>query len=231
MSTTELHKAQASILRTLRHNRSVRYSVLRHPTGMDSDVFKFHLRKLQELGYVNKLRSGEYTLSPSGKEFANNLSKLQRTTQKQPKLSMSIIVKRNKQYLFQQRFRNPYYGFWGCITGPVQWGEQIEDTAGRELEKQTGLTAKFSVRAFYRKTDFNSGSNMLLEDKLFAIVEATNVSGNLVNEWAKGLNAWMSVDDLKAKERYFTSTCAFIEMMRSGVHYRSANAYYAEDEY
>src|SRR4051812_36888018 len=106
----ELHAFQISILRTLRHTRSARYTDLRIPTNLESDAFKFHLRRLVILQYVHKLDSGQYELTPKGKELANNLSKLLPHIQKQPKLSVAIIavkyVNQIPTYLFQQRLRN-----------------------------------------------------------------------------------------------------------------------------
>jgi ADP-ribose pyrophosphatase YjhB (NUDIX family)/predicted transcriptional regulator len=234
--TQEFHKAQISILRTLRHTPSARYTKLRRPTGLESDVFKFHLRKLQHQCYVHKLANGEYELTPSGKEFANNLSKVKRTVQKQPKLSVTIIASRGAgntvEYLFQRRLRQPFYGFWSSLSGPVQWGESLEVAARREFEKQTGLIAAvYTVKGFYRQTDYTLETDGLLEDKLFAVIEVAKVRGNLGNDWQKGHNAWMTLEALKSQPKYFPSIVEFIEMMGSGEFYRTQAARYAPDEY
>lgn len=231
----EMHAAQVSVLRTLRHVQSARYTDLRLPTGLESDAFKFHLNKLVSTGYATKLGSGEYVLTANGKEFANNLSDLRPSIQKQPKLSVAIIAARSidgeKKYLLQQRRRNPYYDFWGCITGPVQWGESIESTAKHEFEKQTGMTACYKVKAFSRQTDFAAETNDLLEDKLFAVVEATGVTGEITNAWQKGFNAWMKLDDLRKQKKYFAPVYDFIEMLENDEHYRSQKCRYVRDEY
>src|SRR5687768_2274785 len=91
---TPLHRSQISILDTLRHTTEASFSVLMRPTGMQSDTFKFHIRKLLQSGYVEKTSSGVYTLTAVGKEYANDLDDTQRTVQKQPKLSLAIIVNR-----------------------------------------------------------------------------------------------------------------------------------------
>jgi len=235
MDRQVLHRAQVSILRTLRHSPDARYTMLMRPTGLDSDVFKFHLRKLMHQKYVRKLESGAYELTPSGKEFANNLSKAEPMIQKQPKLSVAVIAYREvgdkKEYLFQKRLRSPFYEFWGCISGPVQWGEPVEATAERELRKQTGLTAEFTARAFCRKSDYDSDSKILLEDKLFTIVEAANIEGELSNAWTKGLNAWMTLADLKKQEKYFSSTLEFIDMLDTNRIYKALDVFYEQDDY
>jgi ADP-ribose pyrophosphatase YjhB (NUDIX family)/predicted transcriptional regulator len=231
----ELHSAQYSILRTLRHTPSARYTDLRMPTGLESDAFKFHIQRLTALKYVHKLASGQYELTAEGKELANNLSKQHSRTQKQPKLSVAITASRTidgtTTYLFQQRLRNPYYGFWGSITGPVQWGEQFETTAQREFEKQTGMTAHYTVQGFCRKTDYVTTSDVLLEDKLFVVITATDIQGDITNEWQKGCNAWMTIDELQHQEKYFASTINLIEITQNTRRYGTITGHYTADEY
>ena len=61
----------------------------------------------------------------------------------------------------------------------MRWGEAFEEAAGRELAKQTGLTADFAARLFYRQRDYETTSDALLEDKLFVVLEAVNVQASL----------------------------------------------------
>jgi ADP-ribose pyrophosphatase YjhB (NUDIX family) len=235
MCDVQLHKAQLSILRGLRHAPAARYSELRRPTGMDSDVFKFHLRKLVHQHIVAKREDGLYVLTPAGKEYANNLDKRKRAVQKQPKLSVVIVAARQHggrtEYLCQQRRRHPYYGFWGCISGPVQWGEPFEMAAKRELEKQTGLSATFAVKGFCRQSDYAEDTEILLEDKLFVIVEAVTDRFELRNDWEKGENAWMTIEELAGQDRYFPLSEQFIRIAGSDMSYRSHSTAYRIDEY
>jgi predicted transcriptional regulator len=234
-SVKELHKAQISILSNLRHSQTARYSILMRPTGLESDVFKFHLKKLVHQKFIDKNEQGEYVLTPSGKEFANNLSKVAPTVQKQPKLSVAIIaskkMKNKKVYLFQERRRNPFYGFWGCLTGPVQWGQPFKETARYEFEKQTGLKAEYGVKSFHRKTDINEMTGEILEDKLFAIVEASNIKGEIDNKWSGGFNAWTTLDELENQEKYFKSSRDLVNLLESNNSYSSENAFYSDIDY
>jgi predicted transcriptional regulator len=231
----EIHPAQLSILRTLRHSNSARYTDLRHPTALDSDIFKFHLLKLVKQKFIEKQINGEYSLTIKGKEFANNLSKIKPSVQKQPKLSVAIIASKQttngQLYLFQKRYRNPFYGFWGAITGPVQWGQSIEETAKYEFEKQTGLSATYEVKFFHRKTDFNLATDKILEDKLFAIVEAKNLKGVIKNKWSGGFNSWMNLSELEKQGRHFSASYDLICALNQGKKYTSENAFYSETDY
>jgi hypothetical protein len=236
MSKQQMHPAQGSILRTLRYTDSARYNVLRKPTGLESDVFKFHLRNMTKTGYVEKLQSGEYALTVAGKEFANNLDDAKTAIQKQPKLSVRLVIgkidrKGQKVYLFQRRTRNPYLGYWGSIGGPVQWGEATEKTAQKELIKQTGLTATCTVKSFFRVRDYIGGSKQLLEDKLFIIVDAANIQGTLANTWPGGFNKWMTLDDLDKTKKHYASTRSYTESVTKDTAYYALDLHYKKQDY
>lgn len=202
----EIHPAQVKILYNLRRATSARFNSLMRESELEPDAFKFHLKNLQKQAYVIKTPLGDYLLSAAGKEFANTVDKQQRMIQRQPKLSAMLVVEHpNKPlYLFQQRKRNPYFGFWGHMSGPILWGEKPEETAARELKKQTGLEAEFTIHAFYRQLDYLQEE--LIEDKLFTVLRATNIQGDLQNDWSGGVSKWMSLDELQCQPRYFPAT-------------------------
>ena len=232
-----LHKVQLSVLKDLRHTTAARYSTLMRPTGLQSEDFKFHLRKLNKLGYVEKTDDGAYHLTARGKEFANNLDDSKRLVQQQPKLSILLLVPRagrlgqEVEYLFQQRRRNPYFGYWSVIGGPAQWGEDFEVTAAKELYKQTGLTAACRVLSFIRQRDFYDATDSLLEDKLFVVMEASDVTGQLSNSWYGGLNKWMTLKDYLRQLKQFESVTKAVEMLKSGKVYSSHNSRYKPQDY
>lgn len=235
MRPTQIHKAQASILYTLRHNTAARYTALMQPTGLESDMFKFHLARLSSLGYVEKQPFGTYTLTASGKEFANNLDKTTPASLKQPKISVAIVASRKKdgktEYLFHQRLRNPYFGYWGLLSGPVQWSESFEETAEQEFYKQTNLEAQFEVKAFSRQTDHQDKSGVVLEDKVFVIIAATNVTGTLEETTHVGNNKWMTLEKLEQQEKFFTATRDFIQTLETNTAYLAHNHRYPIDRY
>jgi 8-oxo-dGTP pyrophosphatase MutT (NUDIX family) len=203
---------------------------------MQSDIFKFHLRKLQQLGYLVKNQRDAYELTAQGKEFANNLDKSEGTRQRQPKLSIVVLATRQKegelQLLVQQRKRQPYLGYWGVPGGPVQWGEEFEDAGVRELHKQTGITATCKVRGFYRKRDYAVDEEEMLEDKLFVVLEAENIDGEIGGDWPWGVNAWMTLDEFVSQSRYFASVCDMFHMLEPGAStYTSNQTKYAPGEY
>lgn len=236
MKVIDLHRAQASILYDLRHKQAARFSELMAQTTLTSDSFKFHLSKLVKLGLVNKRGDGRYELSRVGKEFANDLSESRHDIQKRPKLSMLLVVKEvdpagNERFLFQRRLRQPFYGYWGLISGPIPWGVEIEVAASHELKKQTDLEADFKVRGFRRQRDYEAVSGELLEDKLFAILIASNVRGDLKTDWPHGENEWLTPAELNSRRPIFSVTEAVIKPTKNGQTYTSATRHMPISDY
>lgn len=224
MKQPKLHEVEVSILRTLRRHVTARFSTLMKPTGLLSDAFKFYIRRLVDVGYVVKNEAGMYELTTKGKEFANNLDETKLLVQKQPKISVIVCATKPAdptRFLFQRRLRQPYYGFYGTISGPVRWGESFEQAAARELAKQTGLQASFAVKGFYRQQDYDKAASVLLEDKLFVVVEALQVTGELANTWTGGHNQWMTAKEYTQESKHFP----FIDNIFAG---KQANLLYAD---
>lgn len=231
-----MHRYEASILRTLRWSESARFSDLMRPTGLTSDDFKFYLRKLCKHGYVEKLPNGRYSMTPPGKELANNLDEQDQQVQKAVKLSVVLVIMRRQaggqvEYLMQQRLRQPFLKYWGFLSGPVRWGELAEATAARELHKQTGLTADCRVNGFLRIREYAIEDKQLLEDKLFTVMVADKSYGELDNSWGGGINRWMTVDEINQATPGFRTTRHVIAMLQTGQKYASFDAEYRRDEY
>lgn len=236
VNRSQLNRAQVLILDSLRHKPEARFSELMQPTGLTSDTFKFHIRALTKSGYTAKTDKGLYALTAGGKEFANRLDLEQLTVQRQPKLSVLIIAEQKRsdgqtEYLFHHRQRNPFYGYWSFVGGPVLWGEDTEQVAKRELLKQADLQAATRIAAFCRKIDFSQEDSTILEDKLFAIVWAKQITGTLKPQWRGGDNAWLTIEDLRSKEKYFEDSIQLIQDLYQGHSYRTLKKYYSIDDY
>lgn len=200
-----IHEAQMKILRELLFHTEAGFAELQKPTGLDSDHFKFHIARLVELGYVAKTDISKYTLTTKGKEHANKLDTDTHTIEKQPKLSVGLIIENDKgEFLTQQRLKQPYFGFWGRPTGKIRWGETFLEAAARELDEEAGLTADLTVAGFYHKTDYKKDGT-LLEDKLFCIVYGSNPTGTLIVDDEGHHNEWMSLEAMAKKEKVFES--------------------------
>ena len=123
-----IHEAQTKILRELLFLPATNFTDLQKVSGLESDHVKFHIKRLVELGYVEK-NGARYLLSIKGKEYANKLDTDAGVIERQPKVAVLLVVEREhhgtKEYLLQERRKHPYFGYWGAPTGKVRWGESI----------------------------------------------------------------------------------------------------------
>jgi ADP-ribose pyrophosphatase YjhB (NUDIX family) len=181
---------------------------MRRIADMESDTFKFHVRYLMEQRIIAKLADGTYALTTSGKEIANNLDEPAQKQLKQPKVSLLLVISRlapqGTEYLVQKRLRQPFYGYWGLLSGPAQWGKDLAATAAHELQKQTGLTANLQVCTFLRQRDYTP-AHELLEDKLFVVLTA-QLNTEQPHTWEHGENAWMTLAQLHSQPKHFSLT-------------------------
>lgn len=228
----KIHDAQTAILRELLFHPEAGFAELQKPTGLDGDHFKFHIARMVELGYVQRNPSGKYALSVKGKEHANKLDTDTHTIERQPKLSVGLIIENNDgKFLTQQRLKQPYFGFWGRPTGKIGWGEELLSAAARELAEETGLNADLRVAGFYHKMDYKHDGT-LLEDKLFCIVYGKNPSGKLIEDMEGHHNEWLTLDELAAKDKAFESVPQITKMgQEPGIGYIEKKYYYDESEY
>ncbi len=229
------HVAQAAILRHLLFSPEANFAQIQKTTDLTSDHFNFHIKKLIDEGYVEKT-SRSYRLSTKGKEYANRMDTDENAIERQPKVSVAITLERRspqgeREFLFQQRKKNPYYDFWGRVGGKVRWGETIIEAAKRELKEETGLDAAFEYRLLYHKRDFDKKSGRLLEDKIFLCVYATDYSGDLVEEFEGGVNRWMTDAEFHRQPKRFVSVDDFMDLIDKGVGFMERDFYYDESEY
>lgn len=226
-----LHKAQIAILETLRHRESARYSDMRKRAGLDSDVFKFHIRAMVQTNTIKKRADGTYELTQQGKEFANFVDEDARTVLKQPKMSLLLVVNSHDgRWLLHTRKRNPFFGFTGFLSGPAQWDEAFELTAQKEFYKQTGIQASFHPMGVRRQRDIDNTTGVILEDKLFIVMRATTDELGS-RSWYAGTSKWYSETDFATVAKLFASTQPVIDQITNNVSYVAAVTAYAGDVY
>ena len=211
---SEIRPVQAAILRVLHYTPEARFSEL-NTGNISSDHFTFHVKKLLELGLIEK--SGErYRLTPAGKEFTNRFDtdteKI--VLERQAKIGALVICTREEngqaQYLAQQRLKQPFYGFHGFITGKVKWGEQVLETAARELREEAGLAAKLTLVGVEHKMDYSPAGD-LLEDKYFFLFRGEEPEGTLTEKFEGGRNFWTSKEEILKLPDLFDDVSAMLE--------------------
>lgn len=206
----KIHDAQTSILRELLFHPSAAYAALQKLTGLTSDHFNFHIARLVELELVQKIGRGTYKLSAKGKEYANRLDTDNNTVERQPKAAVLLAIERTNargqsEYVFQERLKNPYFGFWGFPTGKMRWGETITQTAERESMEETRLQADWRIAGLYHEIVTHQDTGEMLEDKLFFVVHGTNPVGELAADFEGGHNEWLTRTSAQGKSKIFDS--------------------------
>lgn len=229
-----VHGAQMAILRELLFHPSATFAKLQKLTGMTSDHFNFHIQKLVELKLVDKVSRGTYSLTPRGKEYANKLDTDSNTIERQPKAAVILAIERKntkgkKEYIFQERLKQPYYGFWGCPTGKIRWGETIIQTAERELQEETGLQADYRIGGVYHEMVYQKETGDQLEDKIFFVVHCTKVRGKLINEFEGGRNKWMTREEALVQPKIFTSFDIELDIVDSDENFIEQRVEYTKD--
>ncbi|HSX30446.1 MAG TPA: NUDIX domain-containing protein [Candidatus Saccharimonadales bacterium] len=212
-----IHAAQASILRELLFRQQAGYAELQKPTGLTSDHFNFHIARLLDLGLVEKVTRGAYRLSTTGKEYANRIDTSNNTIERQPKCTVIPAIERirngRKEYIFQERLKNPWYGFWSLPSGKIRWGESVVEAAAREALEETGLRAVFEAAGVYHERVYEAESKELLEDKIFFVVRGTHAEGSFTADFEGGHNEWLTPTEATGKGKIFDSLASELEIL------------------
>ena len=229
------HTAQIAILRHLLFCTEAGFAAIQKKTKLTSDHFNFHIKKLIDESYVQK-QGKYYSLTRKGKEYANRMDTDEHEIEKQPKVSIVIALERQgennrREFLFQQRKKNPYYDFWGRASGKIRWGETVIEAARRELKEETGLEAPLEYKLLYHKRDYDKETGELLEDKVFLCVHSDEYAGDFIEEFEGGINRWMTMEELLAQPRRFVSIDDMQELIDNGEHFVEREFYYDESEY
>ncbi|MEO5950819.1 MAG: NUDIX domain-containing protein [Candidatus Saccharimonadales bacterium] len=232
---SEAHPAQVAIMRYLLFTPQAGFAELQKRTNLTSDHFNFHIKKLLDEGYVEK-SDGHYKLSRKGKEYANRMDTDENEIEKQPKVSVVIILERKnengeREFLYQQRKKNPYFDFWGRLGGKMRWGESVIDAAKRELFEEAKLEADLEFKLLYHKRDFDKLNGRLLEDKLFFCAYGTQYTGNLMEKFEGGINRWMTEEEFRQQPKRFTSVDDMTVAIDEGKAFLEREFYYDESEY
>ena len=230
----DVHKVQSSILRALLFAPNAGFAELQKTTELTSDHFTFHVKKLMGAGLVEKSGS-KYTLTSRGKEYANRMDTDENEIEKQPKVSVALIVERQngnrREFIVQQRLKQPYYGFYGRLGGKVRWGESFEEAAARELTEETGLTGTFSFSHIFHKRDYRKSDGTLLEDKIFVVMHCADAHGEMMEQFEGGKNFWMTQDELVAQDKLFESARDFVTYHDQKIPYHAQEYTYDDAEY
>lgn len=229
-----MHKAQVAVLHKLRADTKARYVELLAETDMTSDVFKFHIRKLVKLGYIEKNGDAMYRLTAAGKDYTNRLDRETGLPYEQPKSSLLLVVRTladgEWRYIAHQRTREPFYGMWGIASARVPKGIGLLEAASKALKKQTGVETTFQAHGCLRVIDTDQ-NDTVLEDKLFMIMVAEINEPQILEKWCGGKSMWLTREVLLGKKKLFQTTAITLDMVENGNGFAEAVCHYENNEY
>lgn len=187
--------------------------------GLSNDHFSYHIRTLQDLGLI--VKSGKkYSLTIQGKQFASTIDTDENNIEKQPKVGVFVIptiqLDGKRLYAVQKRLKEPYYGYQGFMTGKVRYGEKVFETAARELDEETKLTAtEFEYRFMLHEMVYHT-SGKILEDKFFNIIHAIVEKDTLDTKTESGENFWATEEEFRKLTPLFHSELEIFNLFLEG---------------
>jgi len=198
----QLHPLQLQLLQRLLFAPSLRYSDLRPNPDIENNQLDFHLDKMIEAGYVAKIETG-YALTPAGKEYAGRIDTENTTIKRQGKLGTIIAcvrtVKGEREFLVYTRLKQPFYGCQGFLTGKIQFGENVTETAERELTEETGLSGTAEIVRLIHYRVFHEETQELLEDKYLFLCRIAEPTIELIEKCEEGEYMWVTESEIPQK--------------------------------
>lgn len=211
----DLHEIQASILKELLFNNGTNFSSL-NITKLDNNHFTFHIKKLIDVGLVQKY-NGKYFLTELGKQEAGQLDTVTLRFERGGKIGVSVGCKRivdgKVEFLMQQRLKEPFFGWWGNIAGKVRFGETTRQCALRELKEETGLTGYPIFMGVKHTLRGKDNENVTLDNYFFRYM-FINPTGELIST-EEGKNMWMVEDDIYKLENKYHGFDSYLSELSS----------------
>ncbi len=212
----KIHDFQLSILRELLFKPMARFRDLKK-FDVTNDHFTFHVNHLLKEGLIIKV-DGKYSLSDTGKEFANRIDTDSLKLERQAKFAVALHAVRIKngkrEILIHQRLKEPFYGWYGSHSGKIRWGENPIDCARREFEEETGLSGDFNLKGIVHYHHYHKDGRFL-EDKYFWVFVINNTTGDLKVKVPEGKNVWMDENKFKKLKNTFSTFEEIIEVIDS----------------
>jgi len=212
----KVHEFQLSILRELLFKPEARFRDLKK-VDVTNDHFTFHINHLIKEGLIVKA-NGRYSLTDTGKEFANRMDTNSLKLERQAKIAVAIHAVRKKngitEYLVHRRLKEPFYGWYGSHSGKVRWGENPSQCAKREFLEETGLTGNFILKAIVHYHHFHKDGR-LLEDKYFWVFRVDNTKGDFKEKVPEGENIWMTEKEYRKIKNVFATVDEILEVSNS----------------
>jgi len=194
------HPLQKSVVLKLIHKPVASFTELLGEER-DSNKFAYHLGKLEAEGIIKKTVEGKYSLSEEGRKLSAFIEGDTGTQALFPTFAHVLVVQDGDKVLVQKRLKEPFYGYWGLISGKINFGLNIEECAIRDLTEETGLTASSSQLIGINQAKTYEDGKLLFHHMMF-YVRLNGISGDLHGVTHKGENEWVTVEEFLRRERF-----------------------------
>ncbi|RJQ19931.1 NUDIX domain-containing protein [Candidatus Woesearchaeota archaeon] len=194
------HETERKILLKLIHAPSLSFNELWSKDG-ESNTFAYHLGKLESNGLVAKNKDGLYQLTEEGRKLSAFIEGDTGKRAEFPNFSHVLLVQNGDKWLTQKRLKEPFFGYWGFVSGKINFGQNLFECATRDLLEEAGLHAtEWTLRAIEQVKTYENGK--LLHHHYLFHVSTDNVSGNLKEKTHKAEHAWLTLDEYRQKETF-----------------------------
>jgi ADP-ribose pyrophosphatase YjhB (NUDIX family) len=198
------HQLRRTIILKLIHNPRMSYNQLWDKQG-DSNLFAYHLKKLEEEGVVAKHDDG-YGLTQEGRKLSTFIEG--DTGGRAELITPTVIIMLTRtnengetMVLGQERLKEPFYGYWSFPSGKINMGWNPMECAVRDLKEETDLEAHdMKIRCIEYVKTYDNGK--LLHHHILWNCQATQFTGTLKEHTHKARNKWMTVAEYKASKRF-----------------------------
>lgn len=207
----ELNTYQMKALTALIHKVEARFTDM-NTEGLTSDQFTYHVKKLIELGLIEKTENEMYRLTQEGVVYVGHIDgKSGKILRHSQPIVIAVCTKKENgftKYLIHKRLKHPDYGFYSLPEGKLEFGESIETGVLRELFEETGLKGSPILKEI--KHIMHSKNGEILKDNFFYSFLIENPTGELINT-SDGENFWMSLEEYKSLESVYSDNLPTIE--------------------
>ena len=217
---------QKHILRKFMYNDSLRFNEIRDG-GFPSNKFDYHLKLLQERGFITK-DGGRYRLTSEGVHLISGLDGVAIESRKRPIACVFVLaVDDEDRILVHERKKQPFRGVVGIPGGKLEFGRSVSGQAAEELLEETGLSAEsleLGLVTNYRTVD--EASDEVSHHVVGFFYLARGLSGELVPEDREGRNRFVTVREAKSLDRYPDFDFAVDRLLDgSGVSFQEADRF------
>lgn len=139
----DLHHIQRDIIVCLATRSPLTFTELR-PPKVPNNTFSYHLKKLIDTGYIERVERG-YGLTRKGLKLVAANAGQKRRSAAPAMLTLLYITNDQDELLLFNRNIDPFHGWYGLPGGAVHFGESLDEAAKRELFEKTGIKADNSL--------------------------------------------------------------------------------------